>query len=259
MRYLIMMLMLVSTLGVAQSKKELAAEVNRLKAEVAELKKPKEVMVVNPHERASYGLGVLVGTNLKNQGGDSLVLDNIAAGLADVFKEKDLEMDMETSGTEVNQYMQKVAEAKGAEAQKESLAFLEKNKAKEGVKETESGLQYRIIKEGTGKSPKATDNVTVHYTGMLTDGTVFDSSVEKDEPATFGVSQVIPGWTEALQLMKEGGKAEFVIPSDLAYGEQGAGQQIPPNSTLVFEVELIKINMEESAPAETEKPKVKKK
>src|SRR5690606_17937012 len=116
-------------------------------------------------------------------------------------------------------------------------------KNKEGVKTTPSGLQYQVVTAGTGKSPGANDNVTVHYTGKLTDGTVFDSSVDRGEPATFGVSQVIPGWTEALQLMKEGDKWTIFIPQNLAYGEQGAGGgQIPPFATLIFEVELIKVN-----------------
>jgi FKBP-type peptidyl-prolyl cis-trans isomerase len=151
-------------------------------------------------------------------------------------------MDMQSCGMVVQQYMQQVADAKNGAAKSEGLAFLEKNKMNEGVKVTASGLQYRVISSGNGKSPKASDNVTVHYTGKLVDGSVFDSSVERGEPATFGVNQVIPGWTEAMQLMKEGDKWEIVIPSELGYGEQGAGYQIPPFATLIFEVELLKVN-----------------
>jgi FKBP-type peptidyl-prolyl cis-trans isomerase len=142
----------------------------------------------------------------------------------------------------VQQYMQQVADQKNEALIKESQAFLDANRQKAGVKVTATGLQYRVLTPGTGASPKPTDQVTVHYTGRLTDGTVFDSSVERNEPATFGVSEVIAGWTEALQLMKVGDKWELVIPSELAYGERGAGYQIPPYATLIFEVELLKVN-----------------
>ncbi len=124
----------------------------------------------------------------------------------------------------------------------EGEAFLAANKAKEGVKTLESGLQYKVLTPGEGKSPKATDKVTVHYRGTLLDGTEFDSSHKRGEPAVFQVDQVIPGWTEALKLMKPGAKWELYIPAKLAYGERGAGQKIAPNATLVFEVELLKVN-----------------
>jgi FKBP-type peptidyl-prolyl cis-trans isomerase len=152
-------------------------------------------------------------------------------------------MDQEKSSMIVQEYMQQAAIRKAAKAKAESQAFLDNNKKQGGVQVTASGLQYKVVSSGNGKMPSAQDNVTVHYTGKLLDGTVFDSSVERNEPASFGVSQVIPGWTEALQLMKEGDKWVLFIPSELAYGEQGAGGgQIPPNATLIFEVELIKVN-----------------
>ena len=126
--------------------------------------------------------------------------------------------------------------------EQEGVAYLAENARKEGVVTTESGLQYEVLTKGSGVSPTAEDSVTVHYTGTLIDGTVFDSSVDRGEPATFGVTQVIAGWTEALQLMSVGDKLRLVIPSDLAYGLRGAGPSIGPNSTLIFEVELLNIN-----------------
>ena len=143
------------------------------------------------------------------------------------------------------QAKQKELEAKqklaGEANVKAGEVFLAANAKKDGVKTTASGLQYRVIKAGTGKSPKSTDRVKVHYHGTLIDGTVFDSSVERKEPIVFGVNEVIPGWTEALQLMKEGDKWNIVLPSKIAYGERAAGEKIAPNSTLVFDVELISI------------------
>ncbi len=144
----------------------------------------------------------------------------------------------------LNQMMQKKhqeAAAKKAAGNKEKgKKFLAQNKKKPNVKVTSSGLQYKVVKEGKGKKPKATDKVTVHYTGKLLDGTVFDSSVERGQPIEFGLNQVIPGWTEGVQLMKEGGKIILYIPSELGYGDRDMGQ-IPPGSTLIFEVELIKV------------------
>ena len=138
-------------------------------------------------------------------------------------------------------FMQKQQAIAAEEVQKEQVAFLEENKTKEGVVVTESGLQYKIIKEGEGTKPIATDKVKVHYTGKLIDGSVFDSSVERDEPAEFGLNQVIPGWTEGLQLMAAGSVYELYIPSNLGYGPSGAGEVIPPFATLIFEIELLEI------------------
>ncbi|WP_333818895.1 FKBP-type peptidyl-prolyl cis-trans isomerase [Ohtaekwangia sp.] len=226
----------------AQSKKELQAQVTKLNAEIAELKKPKDILLSDTVKKASYGLGVLVATNLRSQGGDSLDVDALTFAIRDVYENKKLKLEQSEAMTIVQQYMQQAVEKKNSKLKASSQVFLNENKTKEGVKTTASGLQYKVVKSGTGKVPKATDNVTVHYTGKLTDGTVFDSSVERGQPVTFGVSEVIPGWTEALQLMHEGDKWMLYIPQELGYGERGAGAQIPPYATLVFEVELIKVN-----------------
>ena len=233
----------VSIQSFSQSKKELIAEVNSLKAQIAELKKPKEADTTNIHQKASYGLGVIIGGNLKNQGGDSLDMQSLTIALSDTYNGKPLKMDHDKSNMVVQDYMTQAMERKAAKLQEESKAFLENNKKSEGVSVTASGLQYKVLTAGKGKAPLASDNVTVHYTGKLVDGTVFDSSVSRGEPASFAVNQVIPGWTEALQLMHEGDKWLLFIPSDLGYGPQGAGGgQIPPHAALIFEVELIKVN-----------------
>src|SRR5688572_14073677 len=243
MRLIIVCITLFASIPLfSQSKKELISEINSLKAQIAELKKPKEADTSNVHQKASYGLGVIIGGNLKNQGGDSLDMQSLTIALSDTYNGKPLKMDHDKSSMVVQVYMQQAMERKTAKLQEESKAFLENNKKAEGVTTTASGLQYKVLTTGKGKAPVATDKVTVHYTGKLVDGTVFDSSVDRGEPATFGVNQVIPGWTEALQLMHEGDKWLIYIPSDLGYGAQGAGGQIPPHATLIFEVELIKVN-----------------
>lgn len=239
---LISILVCVGAVVMAQSKKELIAEVNSLKAEIEQLKKPKEIDLSDRHKNVSYGLGILLANNMISQGADSLNGDAIAAGLNDVFLKKDLRMAQEEAGMIVQTYMDEMMERKTMALKESGQKFLEENKKKAGVTLTQSGLQYEVLSAGTGKTPGPDDKVTVHYTGKLSDGTVFDSSVERGEPATFGVSDVIPGWTEVLQLMKEGDKWLVAIPYDLGYGERGAGQTIPPYATLVFEVELIKVN-----------------
>lgn len=226
----------------AQSKKELMDEVARLKEEVEELKKPRPVVVETEVDRASYSIGVLMGTSLKSQGGDSLNVLVIKTAIEDVLLGKDLKVKREECSGIAQNYMTKTMELRNTKRIEEGKAFLAANATKTGVKTTASGLQYQVAKEGTGRKPGPTDRVTVHYTGRLTDGTMFDSSVERGQPATFGVNQVIGGWTEALQLMTEGSKWILYIPSELGYGARGAGGDIPPHAVLVFEVELIKVN-----------------
>lgn len=233
--------LLTTTALFGQSKKKLRAEIERLNTEIEELNKPKEVNLDNEHAKASYALGVMMAGSIKGQELDSLDQETLIVAFQDVLNDKELKLQPQEAEMIVQQYMQKNMEARQEKLKEQSANFLKENKTKEGVKETASGLQYKVINEGSGKSPGAKDKVTVHYTGMLTDGTIFDSSVERGEPATFGVSQVIPGWTEALQLMQEGDKWTLYIPYDLAYGERGAGRDIPPYSTLIFDVELLKV------------------
>jgi FKBP-type peptidyl-prolyl cis-trans isomerase FklB len=226
----------------AQSKKELEAQVKKLQSEVEQLKKPKELDLNTSYKKAGYGIGVLFANNVKGQGGDSLDVEAMVAAINDVFGGKPLKMDQQSCMPVVQQFMMQAAEKKGAIAKEKGRAFLENNKKAEGVAVTSSGLQYKVLTKGTGKNPTATSDVTVHYTGKLIDGTVFDSSVQRGQPASFNLSQVIRGWTEGLQLMKEGDKWLLFIPFELAYGERGQGAQIPPYSTLIFEVELLKVN-----------------
>ena len=235
---------------IAQSKKELVAEVAQLKAkneklrsEIVQLKKPKEVVLNNEHQRASYGVGVIMASNLKGQGGDSLDVEVLSQAIKDFYENKELKISQQECMPIVQQYMQAASTEKSENMKKENLAFLERNKSAEGVKVTASGLQYKVVTaSGAGKSPLATDNVTVHYVGTTIGGVEFDSSVRRGQPATFRLNEVIGGWTEGVQLMKEGDKFMFYIPQELGYGERGAGGQIPPFATLIFEIELIKVN-----------------
>jgi len=194
-----------------------------------------------PMDSLSYSLGILMGQNLKNQDFSEADVDGIARGIKHMLKDEALEIEMEEANQIVARYVQQKREAKFAEVIAEGEAFLEANAQRPEVKTTASGLQYEVLKEGEGASPTKQDRVRVHYHGTLLDGSVFDSSLERGEPATFGVTQVIPGWTEALQLMQVGDKWKIYLPYDLAYGSRGAGQKIAPYSTLVFEVELLGI------------------
>ncbi|MBM3177266.1 MAG: FKBP-type peptidyl-prolyl cis-trans isomerase [Bacteroidetes bacterium] len=202
----------------------------------------KDIKLDTEAKKASYGLGVVLANNIKSQNPDSIDMEALFKGFYDKYKGSATLMNDQECMQAVQKSMSAAAERKNAGAKKAGEDFLAQNKSKTGVTTTTSGLQYKVLKAGTGKMPSASSQVTVHYTGKLIDGTVFDSSVERNEPATFPVNGVIQGWVEALQLMKEGDKWELYIPSQLGYGERGAGQQIPPFSTLIFEVELIKVN-----------------
>ena len=198
-------------------------------------------------DKISYSIGMDIGSSLKRQGLD-LNADELAAGLKDSLsggKTKLTSDEVKQILTDFQQELQakakERAEQLGEKNKKDGEAFLAENKKKAGVKTLPSGLQYKVITEGKGASPKETDTVSTNYKGTLIDGTEFDSSYKRGEPATFPVNGVIKGWTEALQLMKVGSKWQLFIPSDLAYGPRGAGQQIGPNSTLIFEVELLGI------------------
>jgi len=192
-------------------------------------------------EKVSYSLGVNVAKSVKSQGLESIDSDAIAKAFKDVFEGNTLEISEEEANIVLQDYFGKLANEKQKANVEAGQKFLDENAKRDGVVTTATGLQYEVLKEGSGDSPKETDNVTVHYHGTLIDGTVFDSSVDRGQPATFPVNGVIPGWVEALKLMNPGAKYKLFIPSNLAYGERGAGGAIGPNATLVFEVELISI------------------
>ena len=193
--------------------------------------------------KLSYAFGIAMAQQVKGMGVADLDVADFVKAFETVYKGGEPELSMDEAQKVINEYLEELQAKAVKAAQEAGNTFLKENAEKEGVKVTSSGLQYVVEKEGEGKQPSATDSVTVHYTGRLLDGTVFDSSVNRGEPATFPLNRVIPGWTEGLQLMKEGAKYVFFIPSDLAYGAQGVPNVIPPHSTLIFEVELIKVGV----------------
>ena len=199
-------------------------------------------------DRISYALGLSMGSNFRNSGINEINVEDFSDGVAAVFAGSQPKMSYDEAKEVIRVFFTDLEEKQKAEAAKMADVnkaagdeFLAKNSTREEVITLPSGLQYEVIEEGNGAQPTASDQVEVHYTGRLIDGTVFDSSVDRGVPATFGVTQVIPGWVEALQLMKAGSKWRLYIPSSLAYGPQGAGSVIGPNATLIFDVELIKV------------------
>ena len=199
-------------------------------------------------DKVSYALGIGIGHQLANMGGQELNIDDFAQAVKDVLGGKELKIKSSEAQQIVQEFFAAQEEkinkqrAEAGKAHKEAgEKYLAENAKKDGVITLPSGLQYQVLKEGNGKKPNAKDSVKCHYEGFLIDGTVFDSSVQRGEPAVFGLQQVIAGWTEGLQLMQEGAKYRFFIPYRLAYGEGGAGQSIPPFAALIFDVELIQV------------------
>ena len=193
-------------------------------------------------DKVSYAVGLSIAESLKSQQLGGLDLDLLKDGIQDIFEQRELKINPQEANGLIQAYLEEANSAAFGENKEKGIAFLEENKNKNGVNVTASGLQYEIIQDGTGNKPNSTDNVTVHYHGTLIDGTVFDSSTERGTPASFGVNQVIPGWTEALQLMSVGAKFKLYIPQELAYGANPhPGGPIQPYSALIFDVELIEI------------------
>ena len=199
-------------------------------------------------DKVSYALGIGIGQQLANMGGSELNIDDFAQAVKDVIEGKELKVSHRDAQQIVQSYFAQQEEKINKQRQEAGKAhkeagekYLAENAKKDGVITLPSGLQYQVLKEGNGKKPSAKDQVKCHYEGFLIDGTVFDSSVQRGEPAVFGLQQVIAGWTEGLQLMQEGAKYRFFIPYRLAYGEGGAGGAIPPFATLIFDVELIEV------------------
>ena len=202
---------------------------------------PKTATVETEADRFAYGLGMVIGERVLKQYGD-IDYELLVAGMKAQHQDQPTQITIEQAAEVLQAHAEKELAARTEATKARGEAYLEENLKKEGVQATESGLQYSVISEGDGAKPTAADQVTVHYRGTLIDGTEFDSSYSRGEPATFGLSQVIPGWTEGLQLMNVGSKYRFVIPQELGYGDRGAGGAIGPYETLIFEVELIEIN-----------------
>jgi len=228
-----MKLQLIAALGILFLASQVSAEEN--------------LVLKNQKDKVSYIIGMEIGKNFKKQSID-IDPDILTKGIKDAISggkplltEQEIQENMVTFQKEMMAKQEELAKKLGENNKKEGEAFLAENKKKEGVKTLPSGLQYKVTKAGTGKKPKLTDTVTTQYRGTLIDGTEFDSSYRRGQPVSFPVTGVIPGWTEALQLMEEGAKWQLFIPPNLAYGERGAGRDIGPNATLIFEIELVSI------------------
>ncbi len=240
--------LLFANTATAQTKKPAPAKPVSAAAKPKPASAAPGVKLANANDSLSYGIGMNIAQSFKQQGLNSVNTAAVARGLNDALKGSATQLTQDQAMAVMNAFMQKQYAVKQAESSKAAegnkkigTAFLTENKTKSGVVTTESGLQYSVEKEGTGAKPTPSDKVKVHYTGKLLDGKVFDSSVERGQPAEFGVTQVIKGWTEALQLMTIGSKYKLYIPSDLAYGDRGAGADIGPGATLIFDVELLDI------------------
>jgi len=192
-------------------------------------------------DKFSYAIGLGIGQNLLSMGAQGINVNDFAQAISDVLNRKETAISHNEAREIVNKYFEELEAKMNAENIEKGKAFLAENAKKEGIITLPSGLQYQVLQEGNGKKPSATDRVKCHYEGTLIDGTLFDSSIKRGQPAVFGVNQVIKGWVEALQLMSEGSKWRLFIPSELGYGAQQAGEMIPPHSTLIFEVELIEV------------------
>ncbi len=207
----------------------------------------KKVELKTEKDKLSYSIGFDMGSSLKRNGIDvdprivSKAIQDVLLGRKSLMTEQERQESISAFQKDMAAKQQEKAKEQGGKNMKEGEAFLTENKNKEGVVALPSGLQYVVLAEGKGNRPKATDTVTVQYRGTLIDGTEFDSSYKRGQPATFALNQVIKGWTEGVQLIKEGGKIRLFVPSELAYGDRGAGAQIGPNAALIFEVELISI------------------
>lgn len=235
----------------AQKQDEILSKQSELDAKLSEVLKTQEEMktlfgsnmdMENDIVKMSYAYGISLGENFKSQGVQQIDYAALNKGIMDALTNNpNPKMTVQESQQFLNEYISALMAAKAKLAKEAGEKWLAENGKKDGVMTTESGLQYEIIKEGEGAAPSATSKVTVHYHGTLTNGDVFDSSVERGQPATFGLGQVIKGWTEGLQLMKPGAKYKFYIPSELGYGERSPGGKIGPNEVLVFEVELLSV------------------
>ena len=191
-------------------------------------------------DKVAYALGTSIGMQLQQMGANELNITDFSQGVTDALAGKTA-MDRAEMEAVINEFFTRKSQEQAEKAKAEGAQFLAENAKKEGVVTLPSGLQYQVLREGNGRKPTATDQVRCHYEGTLINGTVFDSSYKRGEPAVFGLNQVISGWTEGVQLMQEGAKYRFFIPYNLAYGERGAGQQIPPYAALIFDVELLEV------------------